>query len=248
MSLLLEEIKTWASKKTLAAHESLYLLGSIADENSGPSDLDILWISERLMPELWLKEIYVLSGLAVDFCGATPLEIKNASVQSHHPLAFIALALKHQALHLHGDDIRGSLSLMDNNFIKEVRSLQAIKEWMNYIEFKKSKSLRKVILALSVVKELIPVESGKSKTAMEKSFEKITGEYQDFYQSSVLTPEAFEKIHQEVIKNCYPSFVINRKTDLSWKRWNHSDLFSSIFLMDGQTIRGLQSVQEIFKK
>lgn len=247
MSLLLDEIKSWASKKTLAAQESLYLLGSFADKNSSPTDLDILWISERPMPELWQKELYVMSGLALDMCVARQDDLINASDLSHHPLSFIALAVKHQALHLAGHDIRNELSSMDNNFIKEVRTLQAFKEWMNYLEFKKNKSLRKVILALAVIKGLIPVESGKSKISMERSFEKLTGELQDYYQNSSLPPEEEKLVHQEVIKHAYPTFVLNRKTDPSWQRWSQDNRFSSIFQIEDMTIKTLRPIQDIFK-
>lgn len=240
MSFLSEEIKSWASKKTLAAHESLYLLGSCADNNEQPSDLDILWISERPMPELWQKELYVLSGLMLDMCTAPVSEIISASTFSHHPLSFLALALKHQASFLHGKDIRKDLLDMDIQFIKEVRSLQALREWMNYLEFKKIKHLRKVILGLAVTKEIIPVESGISKKSMEESFSNVSGELQDFYQVSVLDQDAEDNLQKQIQTFCYPDFIKGRDVSTSWQTWDPKGRLFSLIEVEGQTIKRIR--------
>ena len=225
MQDIVSDLRKWMQTKTIPEESSLYLLGSCADLSDSPGDLDLVWISTEVFPEKWVKELSLFFGLPLDLCVVSSDDFVEASLHPFHPLAFVTLAVNFQGQLIAGPDIKYRLGSPDENFIRHVRQIQGLREWMNFQDNGRNKILQKVILSLSIYERLIPWEAGRTKKEMHENLiqgkNELAAIYQTLLKGEEMTPEILNLVKTH----------IDKMNDLTWAqgelvkgRWQIWDL------------------------
>lgn len=228
----------WLETKTLPPDSSLYLIGSCADQSLIPGDMDLIWISHDPFPERWIKELFFNFGLPLDLCVVPRTEFIEAAVYPFHPLSYISLAVKFQGHHIGGASIIPQLANPGHEYIKQVRQIQGLKEWMNFKEHNQNKVLQKVILSIALYEGLIPIEAGKTKMAMHESLISQKNGLAEIYQTLLkgddIDPESLSEIKKRLLKMNDLSWVKGQTIKGSWQRWDIQGRLQALLPADFQ--------------